>query len=198
MDKRCETPGLLDLRFRLQGFALNSEQQAVWFNQGQTSDSGSPRCDEVQIILHSAQTPYSSLDTLHAFLHRDASCRINIPTQWLNDSVYLEVLHRNCVATWTSHPIELQEVTSLDLRNPLIVYGGNLGLDASGFASMYSGDINQDGVIDGLDYNDWETDNNNFGSGYLSTDLNGDGIVDGLDFLFWEVNNNNFVGVVRP
>ncbi|QLH46241.1 MAG: hypothetical protein HWD58_11775 [Bacteroidota bacterium] len=37
-------------------------------------------------------------------------------------------------------------------------------------------------MVDGLDYNDWEMDNNNFGSGYLSTDLNGDGIVDGLDF----------------
>ncbi|QLH46159.1 MAG: hypothetical protein HWD58_11290 [Bacteroidota bacterium] len=51
---------------------------------------------------------------------------------------------------------------------------------------MFCSDINQDGVVDGLDYNDWEADNNNFGSGYLSTDLNGDGIVDGLDFLLWK------------
>ncbi|QLH46086.1 MAG: hypothetical protein HWD58_10895 [Bacteroidota bacterium] len=63
---------------------------------------------------------------------------------------------------------------------------------------FYSGDINQDGVVDGLDYNAWENDNNNFASGYFSTDLNGDGIVDGLDFLLWEINNNNFVGVLTP
>ncbi|MBK8683818.1 MAG: hypothetical protein IPN26_01910 [Bacteroidetes bacterium] len=60
------------------------------------------------------------------------------------------------------------------------------------------GDINQDGVVDGLDYNDWETDNNSFAGGYYSSDLNGDGIVDGLDFLIWEDNNNNFVGIQTP
>ena len=59
-----------------------------------------------------------------------------------------------------------------------------------------SGDINQDAVIDGLDYNDWENDNNNFAGGYFTTDLNGDGIVDGLDFILWETNSNNFVGAI--
>jgi hypothetical protein len=67
-----------------------------------------------------------------------------------------------------------------------------------GLWGFYSGDINQDGVIDGLDYNDWETDSNNFAGGYFSTDLNGDGIVDGLDFIYWEQNSNNFVGAVIP
>jgi hypothetical protein len=59
--------------------------------------------------------------------------------------------------------------------------------------ATYSG-----GVIDGLDYNDWEVDNNNFAGGYYSSDLNGDGIVDGLDFLIWEDNNNNFIGSQTP
>ncbi|QLH44574.1 MAG: hypothetical protein HWD58_02480 [Bacteroidota bacterium] len=57
--------------------------------------------------------------------------------------------------------------------------------------------MNQDGVVDGLDFNDWETDNNAF-AGYITTDFNGDGIVDGLDFLIWEPNNNAFVGMVTP
>ncbi|MFZ4754318.1 MAG: hypothetical protein ACOYLG_13325 [Chitinophagaceae bacterium] len=51
-------------------------------------------------------------------------------------------------------------------------------------------------MIDGLDYNDWENDNNNFAGGYFTTDLNGDGIVDGLDFILWETNSNNFVGAI--
>jgi len=53
-------------------------------------------------------------------------------------------------------------------------------------------------VIDGLDYNDWENDNNNFAGGYVTTDFNGDGTVDGLDFLIWEPNNNNFIGSAKP
>jgi hypothetical protein len=53
-------------------------------------------------------------------------------------------------------------------------------------------------VIDGLDFNDWENDNNSFAAGYLSTDLNGDGVVDGLDFMFCEMNSNLFVGTIAP
>jgi hypothetical protein len=77
-------------------------------------------------------------------------------------------------------------------------YGSNQTQIAPGLFALYSGDINQDGVIDGLDYNDWETDNNNFAGGYFNTDLNGDGVVDGLDFIHWEQNSNNFVGAVAP
>ncbi|QLH45631.1 MAG: hypothetical protein HWD58_08455 [Bacteroidota bacterium] len=62
-------------------------------------------------------------------------------------------------------------------------FGDNQASLSNGSFAFYTGDINQDGVVDGLDYNDWETDNNNFANGYLSTDLSGDGIVDGLDFL---------------
>ncbi|QLH46133.1 MAG: hypothetical protein HWD58_11155 [Bacteroidota bacterium] len=65
-------------------------------------------------------------------------------------------------------------------------YGSNQVQVENGIWALYSGDINQDGVVDGLDYNDWESDNNNFGAGYLAIDLNGDGIVDGLDFLLWK------------
>ncbi|MBL7755680.1 MAG: hypothetical protein JNM44_14485, partial [Chitinophagaceae bacterium] len=77
-------------------------------------------------------------------------------------------------------------------------YGNNQSEVEPGKFAFFSGDINQDAVVDGLDYNDWELDNNNFASGYLATDINGDGIVDGLDFLLWEVNNNAFVGSLQP
>jgi hypothetical protein len=60
------------------------------------------------------------------------------------------------------------------------------------------GDMNQDGVIDGLDFVVWETDNLNFSAGYFVSDLNGDGVVDGLDFLYWESNNLAFIGLMKP
>ncbi|QLH46090.1 MAG: hypothetical protein HWD58_10920 [Bacteroidota bacterium] len=61
-------------------------------------------------------------------------------------------------------------------------FGANQRALASGEWALFCGDINQDGVVDGLDFNDWESDNNNFSAGYFSADLNGDDIVDGLDF----------------
>jgi hypothetical protein len=77
-------------------------------------------------------------------------------------------------------------------------FGANQIEMAPGIFALYTGDINQDGVIDGLDFNDWENDNNSFAAGYLSTDLNGDGVVDGLDFMFCEMNSNLFVGTIAP
>jgi hypothetical protein len=78
-------------------------------------------------------------------------------------------------------------------------YGSNqIDVSGTGLFAIYNGDVTQDGVVDGLDFNDWETDNNNFAGGYVTTDFNGDGTVDGLDFLIWEPNNNNFIGSAKP
>lgn len=55
-----------------------------------------------------------------------------------------------------------------------------------------------DGSIDFFDYPIWETDYNNFESGYFSSDLNGDGSVDFFDYPLWETNYNNFISVIKP
>lgn len=198
MDSRCETPSLLAIQMRVEGFAQGPYQQAVWYQQGMTGDAGSPRCDIVDIVLHETQRPFSVLDSFTSFLHRDGTCRLALPPSYRGDSVWIEIRHRNALTIWTAAPVYIGDTVTLDLRNSAAVFGGNIVLDAAGFGALASGDINQDGVVDGLDYNDWEMDNNNFGSGYLSTDLNGDGIVDGLDFLLWEVNNNQFAGIQQP
>ncbi|MBL7754961.1 MAG: hypothetical protein JNM44_10835, partial [Chitinophagaceae bacterium] len=114
-------------------------------------------------------------------------------------SYYIVVRHRNHLETWSDSAVLLSQNSTYDFSTMAgKAYGNNqVELEPNIFA-FYSGDINQDGVIDGLDYNDWETDNNNFSAGYLATDLNGDGIVDGLDFIYWEQNNNGFVGVMLP
>ncbi|MBL7753414.1 MAG: hypothetical protein JNM44_02970, partial [Chitinophagaceae bacterium] len=112
------------------------------------------------------------------------------------------IKHRNAIETWSSNPLVIDDLLETVHYNFSVLashaYGSNQTEVEAGTWALYSGDINQDGVVDGLDYNDWESDNNNFGAGYLATDLNGDGIVDGLDFLFWEINNNGFVGAVVP
>jgi hypothetical protein len=114
-------------------------------------------------------------------------------------SFYIGVRHRNAIETWSNNPVLMSALTTYNFSNALNkAYGSNQISLGGGFFAIYNGDINQDGVIDGLDYNDWEVDNNNFAGGYYSSDLNGDGIVDGLDFLIWEDNNNNFIGSQTP
>jgi len=46
---------------------------------------------------------------------------------------------------------------------------------------VYSGDVNQDGVVDGSDQPIIGNTAFNFSTGYLSSDLNGDSFVDASD-----------------
>ena len=62
-----------------------------------------------------------------------------------------------------------------------------------GFA-IYSGDINQDGIIDAGDLSLVDNDVFNSVSGYVNTDVNGDDFVDASDLSI--VDNNVFNGVI--
>lgn len=64
--------------------------------------------------------------------------------------------------------------------------------------AIYSGDINQDGFIDVIDYLDLDVDIQIGNSGYLSTDLNGDGFVDVLDYLLLDKNVLAGIGLIAP
>ena len=64
--------------------------------------------------------------------------------------------------------------------------------------AIYSGDVNQDGVIDATDFNVMEADVLSFSSGYIVSDVNGDGVADASDFNLLEKNVLKFVAVVKP
>jgi hypothetical protein len=64
--------------------------------------------------------------------------------------------------------------------------------------AMYSGDVNQDGAIDGSDFLDLDPSIQNGDGGYMVGDLNGDGAVDGSDFLVLDPNVQLGVGVATP
>lgn len=186
----------LNLKAFVEGYYTGNETQTTTLlNQGiQTCPDIS---DSIEVQLRDPinfTTVYSS----SCLMYTDGSipCRM----AQLNGFYYLVVKHRNAIETWSASPVQVQApITNYAFHSGSAqAYGQNMPQLEPGVFGLFSGDINQDGVIDGLDYNDWEVDNNSFGSGYLATDLNGDGIVDGLDFLLWEINNNSFIGSVTP
>jgi hypothetical protein len=67
-----------------------------------------------------------------------------------------------------------------------------------GVWAFYSGDVNQDGLIDLTDYSVWESDYLNFAFGDYITDLNGDGLVDLTDYSLWESNYLSFIFSATP
>ncbi|MGB3016896.1 MAG: hypothetical protein WBC65_03750, partial [Ignavibacteria bacterium] len=64
--------------------------------------------------------------------------------------------------------------------------------------TIFSGDVNQDGIIDATDTGLIDNDAFAFVSGYLVTDLNGDNFADATDLGIAENNSFNFVSVIRP
>ena len=67
-----------------------------------------------------------------------------------------------------------------------------------GVWAFYSGDINQDGFIEGSDFSPLFNDNDNLEEGYFITDLNGDGFVDGSDFSILFNNSDNLIESMHP
>jgi hypothetical protein len=68
----------------------------------------------------------------------------------------------------------------------------------SGVFGIYTGDINQDGSVDFLDYPDLDLGSINGDLGYLVTDLNGDASVDFLEYPLIDLNSINGVILMRP
>lgn len=63
---------------------------------------------------------------------------------------------------------------------------------------MYTGDPNQDCVVDASDISALDNDAFNFVSGCVNTDLNGDGVVDASDISVAENNAFDFVSCFKP
>ncbi len=76
-------------------------------------------------------------------------------------------------------------------------YGDNLILKGSKYC-IYSGDVNQDGIIDASDLSVVDNDAYISASGYVNTDVDGDNFVDGSDLSIVDNNVLNSVAQIRP
>jgi len=156
--------------------------------------------DLVTVSLHNANPPYAQAFTFSGIQNINGNILCTFPYTALGNSYYIVLTNRNAVQTWSANPITMTATNTYDFTTSAAqAFGTNqIDVSGSGLYAIYNGDVNQDLVVDGLDFNDWETDNNNFAGGYITSDFNGDGVVDGLDFLIWEPNNNNFIGAITP
>ena len=64
--------------------------------------------------------------------------------------------------------------------------------------AIYSGDVNQDGLMDASDFNSMEGQVITLSTGYVTGDINGDGLADATDFNLLEKNVLKLLVVVHP
>lgn len=155
--------------------------------------------DLVGIKLHSAAN-YSHIlfsnDTLP--LSTAGIVSFDVPG-FVFEPCYLSLQHRNALLTVSSSPILLSSYSlHYDFTDSASkAYGNNLkALD--GVFVLFTGDVDQNGLIDLEDMQQIAQQANLFATGFAPEDLNGDGGIDALDMILCDNNAALQVEVVTP
>jgi hypothetical protein len=193
-----EVPRIVNLKLNIEGYydTTTHEMRPVKANQG----IGSSVTDVGDIIVDLVNPDnHETIATISTVLKTNGTATCNFPTV-THGTYYIVVKHRNAIQTWSATPVLVSAIPmTYDFSNDVNkVYGSNTVELENGVYGFYSGDINQDEIIDATDYSMWETDYNDFSVGNFSTDLNGDGIVDASDYSIWESNYNHFTFSSHP
>ncbi|HRH66603.1 MAG TPA: hypothetical protein PLU53_09935, partial [Bacteroidia bacterium] len=194
----------LDLKLYIQGFYTgggwmnNHNVGGCLFVDGLSMDSAD--ADTVFVSAMNSGYPFDLVDRQAAILKTDGNLRIVF-----GDSVktgiayYLRITHRNSLETWSAAPVLMTANTNYDFSSAAAkAYGDNLADLGDGKFGLYSGDINQDGIIESGDYSAVENSSQVFLSGYFADDLTGDGLVESTDYSLIENNSQLFLITSQP
>jgi hypothetical protein len=154
-------------------------------------------CDTLTLELATSTAPNSVMYTASTILYTNGMAQFTFPPAVNNSNFYLVVRHRNALQTWSSSSIILSNNVTYDFTNlSTKAYGGEMQEMIDGNFTIRSGDVNNDGIINQLDFQDVLDATQLFQSGYMHADLNGDGLVESTDFSI--VENNLLRTFIRP
>lgn len=154
--------------------------------------------DSVKIYLRKSSPPYSIADSSSGVISNAGEADLSFINA-TNQGYYIDAKQRNSIETWSSAPVMFNassvayDFTSSRTR----AYGNNLTLKGSRW-TVFSGDVNNDGIVDLTDAINVYNDGLAGLTGYIITDLNGDNVVDLSDLLICFNNVGKFVIVVKP
>lgn len=158
--------------------------------------------DTVRVYLRNNTSPYAIIDSAKEFLNADGTGTFTYSDISNGIPYYIHLKHRNSVETWSdSGKIFVSDFLSFDFTvSDSEAYGNNMPqIDTSPDEfGIYSGDVNQDDLVDATDNLLIDNDLSSFAAGYLPTDLNGDEVTDASDAAIADNNASNFVASVTP
>ncbi|MDQ3021720.1 MAG: hypothetical protein M3R36_14285 [Bacteroidota bacterium] len=153
--------------------------------------------DTVEVYLTEDDSPFQIIDSAKVYLN--SSGVGTFITEIENEyDIRIVVKHRNSIETWGNEATFYNDTLSYNFSaSASQAYGNNLKLKGDEYC-IYSGDVDQNGLIELEDESLVENDAFDFVSGYTSTDLNGDGIADIADIAIVSNNAPHFITVMRP
>jgi PKD repeat protein len=155
--------------------------------------------DQVIVELHNSTSPYALAGGPYTVnVNMDGSASVTIPAA-LNSSYYVVVQHRNSIETWSGTPLSFSgtSVNHNFTTAATQAYGSNLKL-VSGKYVIFSGDVNQDGIVDSGDMIPVDNASGYFMTGYIPEDTNGDGLIDSGDMIQLDNNSSLFIVKITP
>lgn len=163
------------------------------------------KTDTVTIEIRDPSFPYSLLSSFKSRVDSVSLATFSVQSVPVGfgypGSMYIVVKHRNSIETWSravtrfSRGGFIKYYSILDSASS--AYGNNLKLVDSTYC-LYSGDVNQDKIIDLTDLIMVYEDAINFSTGYIVTDINGDNVVNSEDLNIVYNNSISFVRSITP
>jgi len=158
--------------------------------------------DTVRVYLRNSTAPYDIVDSARTVLDSTGNVTLNFFNVSNSTPYYIVIKHRNSIETWSSggNSFLLNNLTYYFTTAANKAYGSNQKqIDASPLQfGIYSGDVNQNGIVDASDVSAVDNDAFNFVSGYVRTDVNGNNFVDASDLSIVDNNAFDFVSIMRP
>ncbi len=158
--------------------------------------------DTIQAYLRNTVSPYGVVDNAISTVSSGGISILKFSSA-AGGTYYLVVTHRNSIETWSASGLILTpgSTVNYDLSTSSSqAYGNNMiQVDASPVRfAVYSGDVNQDGVINAIDVSAIDNDVFNFVSEYVASDVTGNNVTDASDLAIADNNAFNFVSKMRP
>jgi len=155
-------------------------------------------CDTIEIGI--ATPPHTVLSTIKTALSVSGNTNVTFPGLIYNQSYFLFIKHRNSLETWsaTSFTATGTNVLLDFTSSTASAFGNRLADLGDGSFAIFSGDLNQDGMIDLTDLSLLENASANFGYGYFPEDVTGDWLTESADYSLLENNIVLSLSVARP
>ena len=153
--------------------------------------------DTVVLRLARSVFPFDILFSDTSMLLTDGNVKFDFPIRTNGNLYYLVFKHRNTLESGSASPVLINynltyDYTTMDSK----AYGNNLKNLGDGNFAIYSGDVDQNGIISTSDFILIENGTQLFYTGYLNEDLPGDAIIESSDFSLVENNLGRIIS--RP
>lgn len=155
-------------------------------------------CDVIKLALRETSPPYQIIEEASATFDKSNLTAVFYFKQIPEGNFYLQVKHRNSVEVWSregGESVPEDYILNYDFTDSKSKTYGECLQNIDKTFCFYSGDVDQDGIIDATDISTVDNDVLQcLQEGYYATDLNGDNYVDAAD---WSIIDKYYGKTVR-